>query len=392
MRSGSLILSVIVPVHNGGRVLGRALGALAASDLSRECWELLVVDDASTDDSAAIAAEYADRIVRMPGPPHGPAYARNRGAEMSHGEFLLFVDADVCVHPDALRRVASVLAHRPDVSAVFGSYDDRPAAPGLVSPYRNLLHHYVHQRNGGPAETFWGGCGAVRRDAFLQAGMYDEWRFPRPQIEDIELGYRLRAVGHQILLCPEIQGTHLKRWTLREVIRTDLRDRGVPWMRLLIRDSAAMRSRALNLATRERLCATLVWIAIALLPVAALRREPAWLFASLAALVIVVVANLGLYAFFTRCRGLAFALGTVPLHVLYYGLTGCSVLAGWVLHQMVGEPRPDPVVEAYAEVGLEVWPPVPRRPGAPFVAGSPFHRTELRSPALDRGVPHVDRA
>ena len=65
-----------------------------------------MVDDASTDETAVVAARYADTIVRLPGKPHGPAYARNRGFEASRGDVVIFIDADVCVHPDTLRRFA----------------------------------------------------------------------------------------------------------------------------------------------------------------------------------------------------------------------------------------------------------------------------------------------
>src|SRR5437773_7213908 len=130
-------LSVIIPAHQGERVLLLSLAALQASTLPREAWELIVVDDASTDGTDVVAAEHANTVIRLPGKPHGPAYARNRGFEVSRGDVIVFVDADVCVHPDSLARFASIFASQPDVGAVFGSYDDNPEAPGFVSQYRN---------------------------------------------------------------------------------------------------------------------------------------------------------------------------------------------------------------------------------------------------------------
>ena len=233
-------LSVIVPAHQGQHVLPLALAALEASTLPREQWELIVVDDASTDDTAVVAAENADMVVRLSGKPHGPAYARNRGFEVTRGEVIVFIDADVCVHPDTLERFAALFRQEPDVGAGFGSYDANPPAEGFISQYRNLLHHYHHQISLGDAETFWAGCGAVRAGVFADADMYDEWRFPRPQIEDIELGQRIRSLGHRIVLRPEIQCAHLKRWTFRSMVQTDLKDRGVPWARLYQVDGAAM--------------------------------------------------------------------------------------------------------------------------------------------------------
>lgn len=361
MRPPFPLLSVVVPVHQSAESLGHALEALGRSELPRHLWELVVVDDASTDASALVAAPHADLLVRLPGRPHGPAYARNRGVEVARGEVIVFLDADVCVHPDTLVRFARLFVGDPTVGAAFGSYDDRPAAPGIVSQYRNLLHHYVHQQNAGEAATFWAGCGAVRREVFLEAGMYDEWHFARPQIEDIELGHRMRDHGHRILLRPEIQVTHLKRWTVRDVLVGDFRNRGVPWMRLLIQRGEAVHSRALNLGTAERINTALVWLALALAGCAAYRGVPYLFVASALTLLLVAAVNRPLYGFFRRVRGVRFALAVLPLHLIYYVNNGLAVASGWLLHHLVGEPAPDPLVQAFAEVGVEMWPPVPNR-------------------------------
>jgi glycosyltransferase involved in cell wall biosynthesis len=361
MKQAPPFFSVIVPAHQAEKTLPHALGAILASDLPREQWELIVVDDASTDETAIVAARYADTVVRLPGKPHGPAYARNRGFEVSRGECIVFFDADVCVHPDTLRKCALVLAGEPDVGAVFGSYDTRPPAQGFVSQYRNLLHHYVHQQNGGDVETFWAGCGAIRRAVFEEAGMYDEWHFARPQIEDIELGHRIRALGHRILLRPDIQVTHLKRWTFRAVVRTDLHDRGIPWARLLAHRGAVLTSGTLNLKWTEKVNTILVWLAVLGVLASAWTRSGALLAAALLLLVPVVLLNLPLHRFFYHQRGLLFSIGVIPMHLMYYVLNGVSVGFGILLNETFGAPMPDPTVDAYSEVGLQRWPPVPSK-------------------------------
>jgi glycosyltransferase involved in cell wall biosynthesis len=123
-------LSVIVPVRDGARFLPASLAALRASDVPANQWELIVVEDSSRDQSAEVANRYADSVVRLVDGPAGPAFARNRGAEVARGSVLVFVDADVCIHPDALRRMAEILKREGDVSAVFGAYDLTLAANG----------------------------------------------------------------------------------------------------------------------------------------------------------------------------------------------------------------------------------------------------------------------
>ncbi|MBC7897236.1 MAG: glycosyltransferase family 2 protein [Cytophagaceae bacterium] len=365
--------SIIVPAKNAAGMLPRTLGAICGSDLSRDHWELIVVDDGSTDETAAVAARYADTVIKLPGKSMGPAYARNRGFEVSRGDIAMFFDADVVVHQDTLRRFLEVMRLEPEAGAVFGSYDDRPAAQGFVSQYRNLLHHHVHQQNGGDVETFWAGAGAVRREVFEEAGMYDEWHYSRPQIEDIEMGGRIRRLGHRILLRPEIQATHLKRWTLAGVLKTDLTDRGIPWARLLAHRGTMLSSGTLNLRWTEKLNTILVWLGtlslLASLPL--LDWRPA--IAGGVCLVAAVLFSMPLLGFFARARGVWFAMRVIPVHLLYYLLNGISFGLGMMLHELIGAPRQDPTIEAYSEIGVKRWPPVPTRNRSTWTADKENH-------------------
>ncbi len=367
-----LFLSVIVPAHKAAGLLPRTLGALRSSDLSRDQWELIVVDDTSPDETSQIAARYADTVVTLPGGPYGPAYARNRGFEVSRGEVIVFIDSDCVVHPDTLSRFVDRFRSDPSVGAVFGSYDNRPTAPGLMSQYRNLMHHYVHHRNAGDVETFWAGAGGVRRQVFADAGMYDEWHYGRPQIEDIELGARIRGLNQRILLAPEIQVTHLKRWTLGGVIRTDLKDRGIPWARLLMHRGAMLSTGTLNLRWTEKLNTALVWLALVFLLVAPFHLPRLMAGAAGVCVAIVLLTNYSLWRFFAHARGPVFALMVMPAHLLYYLLNGVSFVMGLLLQNLIGAPLPDPATSAYSEVGLQRWPPVPSktRPST-WTAGDP---------------------
>jgi glycosyltransferase involved in cell wall biosynthesis len=354
-------LSVILPVYQGSGVLPLSLPALAASDLAHENWELIVVDDASTDDTVLIAAPYADTIVRLSGKPRGPAYARNRGFEVCRGDVVVFVDADVCVHSDTLRKFADVFESNPDVASVFGAYDARPAGSGVVSQFRNLMHHYVHNRNAGDAETFWAGCGAVRAAAFKEIGMFDEWHYSRPQIEDIELGRRLRARGHRILLRPEIECTHLKRWTLKNMVTTDLQHRGVPWMWLLLQEGPTAGSRTLNLKVVEKFCTALVG-ASALGLVAAIALQSWWpLWGAGFAILTVLTLNRRFYQYLGQHRGVRFAFLAMLLHLLFYLVSVLSAFSGWLMHALFGEPAPAEEAAAQEQLGIKTWPPGPVR-------------------------------
>lgn len=339
MSDAVTFLSVVVPAHQGESVLPQVLAALRASDLPRERWELIVVDDASSDATARIAAAMADRVISLPGRPHGPGYARNRGVEACRGEWIAFVDADVVVHPDTLRRLVEVAESAGGVDAVFGAYDDAPPAPQFISQYRNLLHRYTHQVGAGEAETFWAGCGAVRRQAFQSVGGFDEVRYPRPQIEDIELGYRIRDRGGRILLCPEIEGAHLKQWTWRGAVRTDLFDRGIPWVRLLLERGGLSQRTSLNVTRGEQVKTALVGLGLLMLATALVLRRWDTLLVGGVLLGGVALSNWRQFAWFAHVRGPFFALATVPMNLWYYLVSGACVAIGYVQHLRAGRPR-----------------------------------------------------
>src|SRR5262245_48326138 len=220
-------LSVVIPVYNSAITLERCLSAVSAQLVAGD--EAIVVDDGSTDDPGAVARRFGATLIRLD-QRSGAAAARNRGAERATRPVLLFVDADVVLHDDAVGRGRASFAD-PSVDAVIGSYDDTPEARTVVSQFKNLAHHYFHQRAGGPIGSFWGGCGFIKREVFDAAGGFDEVRFSRPSIEDVELGWRVIDRGGRIRLDPHIQVTHLKQWTLASLIRTDVFYRAVPWIR-----------------------------------------------------------------------------------------------------------------------------------------------------------------
>lgn len=317
------LVSVVIPVHNGARFLDRCLDACATSSYAN--LEVIVIDDASTDASAAIAERHGAAVVRLPS-QSGPSAARNAGAERGKGEVLFFVDADVVVHADAVERAVDRLEREPDVAAVFGSYDDSPAERNLLSQYKNLQHHFVHQTAGVEAATFWGACGAIRRDAFKAAGGFDAARYPRPSIEDIELGYRLRAQGYRIRLDKGLQGKHLKRWTLASWLRADILSRAIPWSELILDRKEILHD--LNLKVSDRVSAGLMGLSVALLAASLLRARLLWIVALL--MLAVGILNRAFYAFLRRRGGLWFVMIAVPLHFFYFFYCGAIFVICWL--------------------------------------------------------------
>jgi glycosyltransferase involved in cell wall biosynthesis len=247
-------ISVVIPAYNGGTQLDECLNALMR--LGTAPSEIIVVDDGSTDGSIKRAAGHGVvRILETSG-RQGPAAARNIGAQAATGDILFFLDADVCVHEDATERLAAVFAD-PTIDAVIGSYDDDPSSRDFLSQYKNLMHCFVHQNARSDASTFWSGCGAIRREVFLEMSGFDA-SYKRPAIEDIELGYRLCNAGRRILLDRDLRVKHLKKWTFWGLVKTDVLDRGIPWTELILRDQRMPND--LNLQISQRVSIGLVYL------------------------------------------------------------------------------------------------------------------------------------
>lgn len=302
--------SVVVPVHNGAETLDRSLDAIRASSFTD--FELIVVDDGSTDGSAEIAADAGAKVLHTQG-RLGPGSARNLGVSEASGEFIVFIDADCSPAPDALQLAAHTLRKNPEIDALFGSYDDSPSALGLVSRFKNLQHHYVHQTGSTEASTFWAGCGVIRRSTFRELGGFDTKKYPRPSIEDIELGYRLRAVGGRIRLASQVQVKHHKAWSLAGVLRTDLIDRGIPWTRLLMEQDQVAND--LNLGFKAR--ASVVLASSMLVGLVMALIWPRALVLSAGAGLVLVWLNFGFYRLLTSRGGLPLLASGLVLHWVY---------------------------------------------------------------------------
>lgn len=357
------LLSVIVTVRDANDTLACALRAILESDLARHDYELIVVDDASCDASSEIAARYADTVVRLTGRSAGSAYARNRGAELAKGEVLVFVDQDEMVVPDTLANLVDLFVADPSLDAVVASHDSQPSSRGILSRYRNALVRFGELGDAGAAGNVGSPCAAIRREVFQLAGMYDEWRFGDVAVEGLELGNRLQRSGRRVMIAPEIKTVSLRRWNLLGLTR-DIWERSI----LVARSLGYQRTRvgipgdAVFTLTRRLAPAFAIACGTALS--AALVPQPAFMVKALVVLAGAIALNFRIYRFVANEAGVVTAIGTAPIHLMMQAVSGCGLCVGWVLRDAIGDRAPDAITQAYAEVGLETWPPVPRASAA----------------------------
>lgn len=326
LSNSELTISVIIPVHNGGPSFHTCLSKLAEAVPKPN--EIIVVADGDTDGSWRLAQQFGAKVIRIP-ESGGPARARNLGARAAQGSILFFVDADVAICPEAIGYVANIFKAHPHLAALIGSYDDAPGAANFLSQYRNLLHHYVHQNASEEASTFWGACGACRREVFLAVGGFDE-KYRHPSIEDIELGYRIKEAGYQIRLCKNLQVKHLKRWEAISMLKADFFYRALPWTELILRDRRSRLTNDLNIQIKSRISALLAYGVLFSLPAAC--WWPGFLVLGSLMALLLTAFNAPLYRFFQQKQGLVFALKTIPWHWLYFLYSGLAFAIGTLRH------------------------------------------------------------
>lgn len=320
--------AIIIPARNAERHIGRCLDAIQRA---RGQFEIIVVDDASSDATAAIAETKSARVLRLP-TQKGPGASRNAGVDVCEADIVIFVDADVEVAPTSLARMLGFLRCHSEYAAVFGSYDDSPGGPSTVSKYRDLIFHYRHQTGKIEADTFWSGFSAVRRKPFLSIGGFAPGR--QDGIEDIEFGARLRAAHHRIALQRDLLCKHHKHWTLRGMIAIDLFKRALPWSRLLLERKCWACD--LNLRRDRRLGVALAGAAP--IGVAASVLDPLFIILAFASWTGAVLVDWNFFKFlWSKNRRLA--LAALPLHLVHLSTAAAGFTLASLEHALRGISR-----------------------------------------------------
>lgn len=212
-----LRFSVVIPCRvasaEHAENLAHCLAALRAADPAP--FEMILVDDGSP---AALEVPPGVRLVHKEN--GGPASARNTGAAAASGDVLVFVDADIVVPVDAFARLAADFAANPGAAAIWGTVSAEHPHAGLVSRYKNLTHRHFTLRQGERTRHLTTMLAAVRREAFLATGGFDE-QLTTVSVEDVEFGRDLYEQGGLVLLDTHLAAVHRHRFTLGRALRND---------------------------------------------------------------------------------------------------------------------------------------------------------------------------
>ncbi|MFZ5476075.1 MAG: glycosyltransferase [Myxococcota bacterium] len=283
-------LSVVVPAFDAAPTLARCLSALVAA--LPDGGEIVVVDDGSRDATAAIAAGFPARLLRQAN--RGTSAARNAGVAAARHDLIAFVDADVVVRPDALRRLVAALG--PEDLGANGILALDLTTPGLVSAFANTSIHFQHLRHGKRVATAFTALCVLRREALDRMGGWDE-RWHSRYADDVATRWHLPAGS--IRLVPEATGEHLKPVRLAGLLKHRF---NIGWF--WVRSVGAHREKADRAVLDLRYPLNTIAAVGLLTPAAPVAAG------------IAVAANARFVAFTLRERGAVEAAAALPLSVL----------------------------------------------------------------------------
>ncbi len=311
------MISVIIPVHNGGATLRACLEAVFSSNTSEGEYEVIVIDDASTDETAEIARDFPCEYVRKD-EREGPAAARNDGAERAKGDLLLFIDADMILAPGALRGVQGAFSD-PEMMACQGVTEKEPFNEGFVPTYRALCNAHFTEKM---AEhdfhiTFHTRCGAIRRSVFEELGGFDT-SYSDAIVEDEEFGRRVNQ-KYRVRVRRAIRGRHREPGLLASLSKYLSRSYGSA--RLIVSHDLIFDKSELTIVH------SVGALAAATAPLAVIARSPLGI---LTLLTVYGASRAEVFAFIKRERGAPFLLATIPLDYLLTTTAGVGGVIGAV--------------------------------------------------------------
>jgi len=208
------LVSIIVPVYNSEGTLERCLESILKQDYPRDKYEIVVVDDGSTDGTYVIAEKLADRVVKHQD-NLGLAYARKSGMGVAKGEIIVSADSDILVKADTLSKIATYLVRHEDVSAVTGLLSKEHSNRNFFSQYKNLYMNYIFNKLPERVTFLYGSIHAFRKEV---AQLYD----PGFDIgEDTAFGQTLISRGKSIVFLRDLDVVHLKKYNLFSFVKND---------------------------------------------------------------------------------------------------------------------------------------------------------------------------
>jgi len=201
------MIFVIIPAYNAEKLISSCLDALNDQTISRSEYEILVVDDGSTDKTAQIVRNFKGvRLIRQEN--QGPAVARNNGAKNAYGDIILFTDSDCIPEKNWIEEMIRPFKNDPEIVGTKGVYKTEQKeliARFVQAEYEDKYDVLKRDRYIDFVDTYSAG---FKRKTFLEFDGYDT-SFPVACAEDVELSFRMASKGYKIIFNPNAVVSHM---------------------------------------------------------------------------------------------------------------------------------------------------------------------------------------
>lgn len=308
--------SIIIPTYNSKHTIVKLLDSIFATK-GHEHFEIIVVDDASTDQTYKVVKTYPVRII-VSSKNMGSAHARNTGAFAAQSPYLIFFDADVVIKPDTLERLTKRIEEKNENYVFMGIYDENPVKINFISQYKALLDSY-HWRNikTKAVTSFEPRCAIMKKSLFEKSGGFDD-TIVGADVEDYELGYRLLDINAKLIVDPEIKVYHHFPMSVKHLIST-LFNRTKSWIQLF---SSRKKFDNVGSTIESALACGISGLSSFLLPAIGFETSATLAFLLMFSLFWVIFSDFFLHAFYEK--GICFGVKVIFFHyficiVIFWG-------------------------------------------------------------------------
>lgn len=311
-------ISVIIPVFNAATSIFDCLKAVY--NTKYENFEVIVVDDNSTDGSTGIIQQFPCKLIRLI-ENNGPARARNIGAREADGDILMFVDSDAVLQNDAISQIITAFKENEEVACVSGIFSKDSISKGWLARYRDLQVHWWHRSSDSNASIFLVTGGAIKREVFNEINGFNE-KYKNADIEDYEIGHRI-AKKHKLYVDHSIQYKHYEYASSFLMLTKKLFTRAKMWIPLLL----ARKKFENNYATKSK-GFSVVFALLSLVCLLMSFMNFYLFFLAIACFAAFIILDWRFYRFLFKEEGFFFLLFSIIIHYYYSVTLSCGGISG----------------------------------------------------------------
>lgn len=317
-------VSVIIPTQNCQSIIEECLSSILNQDYPN--LELIVVDDASCDETLIKIARYPVKSVSNP-KNYGAAHSRNIGVKNMdlESEIVIFIDSDVRVPATAVSIAVKVILEKPEILAVGGIYSQNSQSFNFITDFKNMDLAYRGSIYTPYVKYLGSSFLAIKKSTFLKAGGFST-DFSGSSVEDVEFGYKVTRGKNLMFINKNILVDHLKTYTLFTMLKTDFQ-RIINLIKIIKKSKG--KYKAGEHAPLPYIINIFLPGLILLAAIVEIKFKLKWL--SLYLLLIFIINNWGFLFFLFKKRGIIFSIKSIGVLFIEYIVVEIAILASFFI-------------------------------------------------------------